>query len=975
MNKWNPLQKAFDNSKFNPDLGHSGQSKKNARTELYISGIPPDFTESAFRNLFSKYGKVVHTKLLDPKNSGFRTRSGFIGYGSYYEAQEAIKNLNGCEIGQFVLHVSVAEPRKPRNQANFEELAEKLNVGRMIDADAHQLMKKTEENFLSNQQRFFPPTSKAESYLDNPLCSPVSDRSRSSGSNTPPRNYKTKTFINNASNLSHNHSRKSSILHDDFSGHSFKDVKKSPSPTVNKKNRNSRSHHNSFTNKTKSPCQVCGQETSTYCTSCKSTFYCSQDCQKKDWKVHKQTCKKMASEKSSEYNTSNSSSICLDETFCQKVAEDIFKSIKKTQVKPVISSFPSDIKKDMDLDLAVIDIDPKSAFLLCQNATTSSAKQLEKLQMNLNTYYNNEQGTVLSSVEIGDVCAALYSDDNQWYRAKIREFVDNDQVLIQFLDYGNCELTNKNGLMELEETFTKLPAFCLVCKLSGTNDVMSWTASQSEFLVDILQCNGMLLKAKCTRIVGEFFYGQFWSNGVSINDKMNRLTPIKASKMKSPQSVSRSFSPTKPDHSPLVLSAEKTHKYSPDRKHAKHKTTLRQVKIPEEVFDVFLSCIENPDSFYCQVVAEDFVKIHNYLPELNRYFSSDVNKVDYHPVVGEICAALYEEDQQWYRTKVMKILTSNLCKVFFVDFGNTADVSLQCVQPLPDQYHSLPMQAFKASLANCFPIHGRWSSKAIDFFKGLENSMCKAKAVKHSNRGDSNVSLILYINDNKSLNDEFVTRGMAISNFPSEESSSFVQKSADSDLMFCTSLKPFVPPSNRKCQIVISCLFKPGGFYCYVMNEHSMTMEQLSSNLSSQCSRLQPPPRSRLVPGAYCGAYFEKRRAWCRAVVVSVKESLIQVQSVDYGNTAWILDREIRLLPCEFEQPPKLALSCRLADVQPAEEKWDHEYTNTIFNVLDSSLDAMFIGKEGGEYVVKIPDITNKLIQQHIAYYCFELDN
>ena len=969
MSHHNSPQESSYNSRFNFNVADSDKSKNDFGTKLYISGCPPDFTESAFRNLFSKYGKVIYTKLLEPKTSGFRPKSGFIGYGSYCEAQEAIKNLNGCRINQFVLSVSVAEPKKPRNQNNFQDLTEKQKVSSMINSDAYQLKKKAQDNFSSqhfHQHRSYFQTFKAESYLNNPLRSPVSDRSRSSGSNTSPTNDKTKPFTNNTSNLSHNGSRKLSISHDDFSGHSFKGVKKSSSPTVNKKNRNSPS-------KTKSPCQVCGQETSTYCTSCKSTFYCSQDCQKKDWKVHKQTCKKMASEKN--YNTSNSS-ICLDETFCQKVAEDIFKSIKKTQVKPVISSFPSDIKKDMDLDLAVIDIDPKSAFLLCQNATTSSAKQLEKLQMNLNTYYNNEQGTVLNSVEIGDVCAALYSDDNQWYRAKIREFVDNDQVLIQFLDYGNCELTSKNGLMELEETFTKLPAFCFMCKLSGTNDVMSWTASQSEFLVDILQCNGMLLKAKCTRIVGEFFYGQFWSNGVSINDKMNQLTPIKASKMKkSPQSLNRSFSPTKPDHSPLVLSAEKTHKYSPDRKHAKHKTSMRQVKIPEEIFDVFLSYIENPDSFYCQVVAEDFVKIHNYLPELNRYFSSDVNKVDYHPVVGEICAALYEEDQQWCRAKVMKILTSNLCKVFFVDFGNTADVSLQCVQPLPDQYHSLPMQAFKASLANCFPIHGRWSSKAIDFFKGLENSMCKAKAVKHSNRGDSNVSLILYINDNKSLNDEFVTRGMAISNFPSEESSSFVQKSADSDLMFCTSLKPFVPPSNRKCQIVISCLLKPGGFYCYVMNEHSMTMEQLSSNLSSQCSRLQPPPRSRLVPGAYCGAYFEKRRAWCRAVVVSVKESLIQVQSVDYGNTAWILDREIRLLPCEFEQPPKLALSCRLADVQPAEEKWDHEYTNTIFNVLDSSLDAMFIGKEGGEYVVKIPDITNKLIQQHIAYYCFELDN
>ncbi|PKY53210.1 hypothetical protein RhiirA4_408888 [Rhizophagus irregularis] len=34
-------------------------------------------------------------------------------------------------------------------------------------------------------------------------------------------------------------------------------------------------------------CKRCGDATSTFCTRCKSVYYCSQYCQKEDWKRHK----------------------------------------------------------------------------------------------------------------------------------------------------------------------------------------------------------------------------------------------------------------------------------------------------------------------------------------------------------------------------------------------------------------------------------------------------------------------------------------------------------------------------------------------------------------------------------------------------------------------------------------------------------------------------------------------------------------
>ena len=38
------------------------------------------------------------------------------------------------------------------------------------------------------------------------------------------------------------------------------------------------------------PCRVCGKEDSKKCGQCHRVYYCSVQCQKKDWKSHKATC-------------------------------------------------------------------------------------------------------------------------------------------------------------------------------------------------------------------------------------------------------------------------------------------------------------------------------------------------------------------------------------------------------------------------------------------------------------------------------------------------------------------------------------------------------------------------------------------------------------------------------------------------------------------------------------------------------------
>lgn len=52
----------------------------------------------------------------------------------------------------------------------------------------------------------------------------------------------------------------------------------------------------------------------------------------------------------------------------------------------------------------------------------------------------------------GDLCAAKYTVDNEWYRAKI-EKVQGSKVSVLYIDYGNREELNASRLAALPATF------------------------------------------------------------------------------------------------------------------------------------------------------------------------------------------------------------------------------------------------------------------------------------------------------------------------------------------------------------------------------------------------------------------------------------------------------------------------------------------------------------------------------------------
>lgn len=72
----------------------------------------------------------------------------------------------------------------------------------------------------------------------------------------------------------------------------------------------------------------------------------------------------------------------------------------------------------------------------------------------------------------------------------------------------------------------------------------------------------------------------------------------------------------------------------------------------------------------------------------------------YVPKKGEVCAAKFSEDQQWYRARVEKVQSSGSVEIFFIDYGNRDTVDPSSLASLPSLgIRDIPAAAREYSLA------------------------------------------------------------------------------------------------------------------------------------------------------------------------------------------------------------------------------------------------------------------------------------
>lgn len=90
--------------------------------KIYVGGLAYSITDKELEDLFTEEGKVVSAVVIKDRDSGQSKGFGFVEMEDVKEGQNAIKNLNGKEVGGRAIMVNEARPqedRRPRGGSNF----------------------------------------------------------------------------------------------------------------------------------------------------------------------------------------------------------------------------------------------------------------------------------------------------------------------------------------------------------------------------------------------------------------------------------------------------------------------------------------------------------------------------------------------------------------------------------------------------------------------------------------------------------------------------------------------------------------------------------------------------------------------------------------------------------------------------------------------------------------------------------------
>ena len=81
---------------------------------IYVGNLPYGLSESELRDAFANFGEVSLVKILSDRETGRSRGFGFVEMPNQAEAEAAVANLNGKDVGGRPLRVNEARPRESR---------------------------------------------------------------------------------------------------------------------------------------------------------------------------------------------------------------------------------------------------------------------------------------------------------------------------------------------------------------------------------------------------------------------------------------------------------------------------------------------------------------------------------------------------------------------------------------------------------------------------------------------------------------------------------------------------------------------------------------------------------------------------------------------------------------------------------------------------------------------------------------------
>uniref|UniRef100_A0A9J7YW18 Tudor domain-containing protein 1 n=1 Tax=Cyprinus carpio carpio TaxID=630221 RepID=A0A9J7YW18_CYPCA len=587
--------------------------------------------------------------------------------------------------------------------------------------------------------------------------------------------------------------------------------------------------------------------------------------------------------------------------------------------------------------------------ILCQKL--ENANIIQQLQASLREHCSKTPASENFRPAPGTVCCSLFSEDNQWYRAKVLAYSSEDCVCVGYIDFGNSEEVELYRLRPISKELLALATQSIPCSLAGIKCPAGTWPEEAILMVKRLVCNRFIrveiLGKKDGRalvsMIDESSDPQTNAAEVLVNMGYAAIETISERIIDIYSNFTLALSP------PVVEKME---------------WTCAELPFDGQKVELIISSLKSLDEFYCYNYSKADAHILTELSyELMKH--CELERASFTPTVGEPCCALFTGDARWYRAMVLEVFGEGKAKVYFVDYGNSCEVEAAHLKAITPSLLKLPFQAIRCWLAGVEPVEGQWNKEAIHKFQALcAGQPLSGRVLSISEKGYG----VELESAGQSIAAMLISEHLA-KPYGQVKQPPVQQAKPTSQIEDLPTLKPidqnsFVIavtigsfPLNWKTlelsctdtfQPRVAAVISPSLFY--IMNPGQVNVEGLKAvmtDVAKYCSKQPVPNQCHPLPGAACCAQFSGDKNWYRAVVLEVTSKHAHVIYADYGNMETVSVSSILPITKELLQHPFQIVRCALAGKENFPTVWPSEVLELFANQLSGGILASLQGFDG----------------------------
>ncbi|KAK7099992.1 fap1 adhesin-like [Littorina saxatilis] len=612
--------------------------------------------------------------------------------------------------------------------------------------------------------------------------------------------------------------------------------------------------------------------------------------------------------------------------------------------------------------------DPDNFFV----QLSRTADCLEEI-MNLLTTYYKDSPPEACNWQLGDTCAALYTD-GEWYRGRVTGTPHNgDRLEVSFVDYGNKDYIERENIRSLRPDLFNYPVQSIHCCLEGISSAENFWSPEH-----VAKFEDLCLEKDFAATVVSYDEGQdvyivqlVSEDGSNVNQKFGEMTGsgiIQAGLGAAKRSVRAT------DSLDLKVTVGGNAQAKPTRGIAQSlgvninggatsQSTIPHVSLKVgEKGDVTVVFVSTPSEFWCQV--NKFAQASGQLAEqmavtYNRMGPGEGILHNLRP--GSMCAALCDADKTWYRAVIQEV-TGPEATVFFIDFGNNDTVSVGNVKELKEEFRSLPAQAVSCALSGVRPSSGQWSEDASAKFEDvvMENEYT-ATVIEKVKNGRHIISLT-----NTSDNSDVATSFLGTC-------SEAVKVTGQTPGAAVAANMPKFPPPNiqtpSKAKVFVSWLESPSEFYIQLSDNQSV-LDSLTDGLQEFYESQKATPATNVRPGSIVVSRFSDDGAWYRGVVKNITGPTSEIFFVDFGNCDKVPTVSLQQVEKQFCKIPAQAVHCSLHGIRPLSQgnTWSGDAKDFLESLTQDGATCKFLTCKAGVYEVELESSGKNVAREMIAH-------